>query len=241
MDYLNVGIIYILEFFITLSFCNRVLDKKSNYSISLAGIIPLYIVGFVIFVAYQNVPVNACVSFLIYFFTMLLGYKDKIYRMIIYAIYLLIISHVSEFAFVSLFFSKYQVVISQNDLTSNQQLIISIAIKTVNFILVQLLAFLIKRNEFRENKKMLPLFLYPVISICFTVYFLYLSAKYDLLKFETNVYLIILLFDSIMCVVIFIYYGFLEEKDREIKQFEKEQQFVELNNSYMQVLEQHLA
>ena len=40
-----------------------------------------------------------------------------------------------------------------------------------------------------------------------------------------------------MCVVIFMYYGFLEEKDREIKELEKEQQFVELNNSYMQVLE----
>ena len=237
MDYLNVGIIYILEFFITLSFCNRVLDKKSNYSIALVGIIPLYIVGFAVFVIFQNVPVNACVSFLIYFFTMLLGYKDKLYRMIVYAIYLLIITYVSEFAFVFLFFSKYQVVISQNALTPNQQLIISIAIKIVNFVLVQLLALLIKRNELRANKKMLPLFLYPVISICFTLYFLYLSAKYDLSKFETNMYLIILLFDSIMCVVIFMYYGFLEEKDREIKQLEKEQQFVELNNSYMQVLE----
>ena len=230
MDYLNAGIIYILEFFITLSFCNRVLDKKSNYSIALAGIFTLYIIGFAVFVIFQNAPVNACVSFLIYFFTMLLGYKDKLYRMIVYSIYLLIVTYVSEFAFVFLFFSKHQVVISQNALTPNQQLIISIAIKIVNFVLVQLLALLIKRNELRANKKMLPLFLYPVISICFTLYFLYLSAKYDLSKFETNMYLIILLFDSIMCVVIFMYYGFLEEKDREIKQLEKEQQFVELNN-----------
>ena len=96
---------------------------------------------------------------------------------------------------------------------------------------------MIKRNELRANKKMLPLFLYPVISICFTIYFLYLSEKYDISKFETNMYLIILLFDAIMCVIIFMYYGFLEEKDREIKELEKEQQFVELNNSYMQVLE----
>lgn len=35
----------------------------------------------------------------------------------------------------------------------------------------------------------------------------------------------------------FLYYQQLEEKDREIKELEKEQQFVELNNSYMQVLE----
>lgn len=237
MDYLNVGIIYILEFFITLSFCNRVLDKKSKYSVALAGIIPLFIIGFVVFVAYRNIPVNACVSFLIYFCTMLIGYNDKLYKKVVYAIYLLIITYVSEFAFVFLFFTKYQVVISQNTLSPNQQLIISIAIKTVHFILVQLLALLIKRNELRANKKMLPLFLYPVISICFTIYFLYLSAKYDISKFETNMYLIILLFDAIMCVIIFMYYGFLEEKDREIKELEKEQQFVELNNSYMQVLE----
>lgn len=237
MDYLNVGIIYILEFFITLSFCNRVLDKKSKYSVALAGIIPLFIIGFVIFVAYRNIPVNACVSFLIYFCTMLIGYNDKLYKKVVYAIYLLIITYVSEFAFIFLFFTKYQVVISQNTLSPNQQLIISIAIKTVHFILVQLLALLIKRNELRANKKMLPLFLYPVISICFTIYFLYLSEKYDISKFETNMYLIILLFDAIMCVIIFMYYGFLEEKDREIKELEKEQQFVELNNSYMQVLE----
>lgn len=237
MDYLNIGTIYILEFFITLSFCNRVLDKKPNYSIALAGIFPLYIIGFAVFVAYRNTPVNACVSFLIYFCTMLIGYNDKLYKKVVYAIYLLIITYVSEFAFVFLFFTKYQVVISQNTLSPNQQLIISIAIKTVHFILVQLLALLIKRNELRANKKMLPLFLYPVISICFTIYFLYLSAKYDISKFETNMYLIILLFDAIMCIVLFMYYGFLEEKDREIKELEKEQQFVELNNSYMQVLE----
>ena len=237
MDYLNAGIIYILEFFITLSFCNRVLDKKSNYSIALAGIFTLYIIGFAVFVIFRNVLVNACVSFLIYFCTMLIGYNDKLYKKVVYAIYLLIITYVSEFAFIFLFFTKYQVVISQNTLSPNQQLIISIAIKTVHFILVQLLALLIKRNELRANKKMLPLFLYPVISICFTIYFLYLSEKYDISKFETNMYLIILLFDAIMCVIIFMYYGFLEEKDREIKELEKEQQFVELNNSYMQVLE----
>ena len=237
MDYLNAGIIYILELFITISFCNRVLDKKPSYSVALAGIIPLFIIGFVVFVAYRNIPVNACVSFLIYFCTMLIGYNDKLYKKVVYAAYLLIISYVSEFAFIFLFFTKYQVVISQNTLSPNQQLIISIAIKTVHFILVQLLALLIKRNELRANKKMLPLFLYPVISICFTIYFLYLSAKYDISKFETNMYLIILLFDAIMCVIIFMYYGFLEEKDREIKELEKEQQFVELNNSYMQVLE----
>lgn len=237
MDYLNIGTIYILEFFITLSFCNRVLDKKPSYSIALAGIFPLYIIGFAVFVIFRNVLVNACVSFLIYFCTMLIGYNDKLYKKVVYAIYLLIITYVSEFAFVFLFFTKYQVVISQNTLSPNQQLIISIAIKTVHFILVQLLALLIKRNELRANKKLLPLFLYPVISICFTIYFLYLSAKYDISKFETNMYLIILLFDAIMCVIIFMYYGFLEEKDREIKELEKEQQFVELNNSYMQVLE----
>ena len=237
MDYLNIGTIYILEFFITLSFCNRVLDKKPSYSIALAGIFPLYIIGFAVFVIFRNAPVNACVAFLIYFFTMFIGYNDKLFKKVVYAAYLLIISYVSEFAFIFLFFSKYQVVISQNTLTPNQQLIISIAIKTVNFILVQLLALLIKRNELRTNKKLLPLFLYPIISICFTLYFVYLSAKYDLTKFETNMYLIILLFDAIMCVVIFMYYGFLEEKDREIKELEKEQQFVELNNSYMQVLE----
>ena len=237
MDYLNIGTIYILEFFITLSFCNRVLDKKPSYSIALAGIFPLYIIGFAVFVIFRNVLVNACVAFLIYFFTMFIGYNDKLYKKVVYAIYLLIITYVSEFAFVFLFFTKYQVVISQNTLSPNQQLIISIAIKTVHFILVQLLALLIKRNELRANKKMLPLFLYPVISICFTIYFLYLSTKYDISKFETNMYLIILLFDAIMCVIIFMYYGFLEEKDREIKELEKEQQFVELNNSYMQVLE----
>lgn len=237
MDYLNIGTIYILEFFITLSFCNRVLDKKPSYSIALAGIFPLYIIGFAVFVIFRNVLVNACVSFLIYFCTMLIGYNDKLYKKVVYAIYLLIITYVSEFAFIFLFFTKYQVVISQNTLSPNQQLIISIAIKTVHFILVQLLALLIKRNELRANKKMLPLFLYPVISICFTIYFLYLSEKYDISKFETNMYLIILLFDAIMCVIIFMYYGFLEEKDREIKELEKEQQFVELNNSYMQVLE----
>lgn len=237
MEYLNIGLVYVFEYLITLSFCNRVMDKKIKYSSILVSTFPLYVVGCAVYFVFENLMINIIFSVFMYFFTILIGYKEKLYRQIIYTIYLSIIMYVSEAVFIFFVYSKYQPATKEVELTATQQMLVSIAVKIVNFILVQFLALIIQRKSFNDNKKLLPLFIYPLISLAFTIQFYGLAFKYGYTKSETNLYIVISCIDAIMCIAIFMYYGLLDDKDKKLKELEKEQQFVELNNSYMQVLE----
>lgn len=237
MVYLNIGLIYFFEFLITISFCNRVMDKRLKTSKILIFTFPLYVIGFALYFIFGNIFVNVCVSMIMYLCTMLVGYKETIIKKVVYTAYLIICMYLSEIIFFVTLYDRYQVIMANETLSSITQVFISITSKLINFILVQLLALLISHKEFKQNKKFLPLFIYPMTSMAYVIVISWLSEKYAFTKSELFVIVIISLIDAIMCVVIFMYYGFLEEKDREIKQLEKEQQFVELNNSYMQVLE----
>lgn len=237
MQYLSVGIIYVFEFLITVSFCNRVMDKKMKYSKILVCTFPLYIAAMVLYLAFENLAINSIVSFLIFFLTIFIGYKEKIYKQIIYTIYLTMINYISEAVFYLFVFSRYTAITQEKTLSDSQSVLLSISSKIFNFILVQLLVLLIKHKEFNGNKKFLPLFIYPFISLCFSAQFVSLEDKYQFTKAEFNTYIIISIINTIMCIGIFIYYGLLDEQDRKLKEYEKEQQFVELNDSYMQVLE----
>lgn len=237
MQYLSVGIIYVFEFLITVSFCNRVMDKKMKYSKILVCTFPLYIVAMALYLAFENLAINSIVSFLIFFLTIFIGYKEKIYKQIIYTIYLTMINYISEAVFYLFVFSRYTAITQEKTFSDPQSLLLSISSKILNFILVQLLVLLIKHKELNGNKKFLPLFIYPFISLCFSAQFVSLEDKYQFTKAEFNTYIIISVINAIMCIGIFIYYGLLDEQDKKLKEFEKEQQFVELNESYMQVLE----
>ncbi len=237
MQYLSVGIIYVFEFLITVSFCNRVMDKKMKYSKILVCTFPFYIATLVLYLVFKNLALNGIMSFLVYFLTMLTGYKEKIYKQIIYTVYLTLINYISEAVFYLFIFSRYIVFTQEKVLSDSQSVLLSTSAKILNFILVQLLVLLIKHKEFKGNRKFLPLFIYPCISLCFGTHFCSLAGKYNFTKSEFNIYIIILVVNAVMCIGIFIYYELLDEQDRRLKELEREKQFVELNNSYMQVLE----
>lgn len=237
MGYFSIGLVYFFEYLITISFCNRVMEKKNGYVRNQIIIFSLYVLAFAIYNIFQNVVLNLSVSLLIYLLTMLIGYKEKFYKEIVYTIYLTIMMYASEAIVIYFLNPKYQAITENNSMSEIQGLLASIATKIINFILIQLLALIIRRRDFKNNKKFFPLFIYPVISFAFTLQYYSLASKYDYTKSETNTFIVISVIDVIMCIAIFMYYGMLDEQNRKLKELEKEQQFVELNNSYMQVLE----
>ena len=54
MNYLSIGLIYFFEFLITISFCNRVMDKRLKTSKILIFTFPLYIIGFALYFIFEN-------------------------------------------------------------------------------------------------------------------------------------------------------------------------------------------
>lgn len=237
MEYASIAVTYFFEFLITISFCNRVMDKRYKTSQILLYTFPLFVLGFVIYFIFCNLFINACFSIVMYLCTMVIGYKENIVKKIVYTAYLTIIMILSESVFVSPLYTKYQVIINDENMSDIERLLICIATQIINFILVQLLVLVIKRKNFKQNNKYLLLFVYPIISMAFLMIFSWLAGKHNFTQKELIAVFTVSIIDAIMCIVLFMYYGFLEEKDREIKELEKEQQFVELNNSYMQVLE----
>lgn len=237
MEYLNIGLVYLFEYLITISFCNRVMEKKHKYSHILVSTLPLYVIGLAIYFIFENTLLNTVISFFMYLFTMLLGFNEKLFKKTIYTIYLTIIANASETLFFVFVYKNYQPITKNDEIIGIQQLLIAMAVKIIHFIFAQLLALIINRKDFSGNKKLLPLFIYPSISLILTIQFMILATKYNYTRGESNVYLIVTFVDAIMCIAIFMYYGLLDDKDRKLKELEKEQQFVELNNSYMQVLE----
>lgn len=237
MNYLSIGLNYIFEFLIVISFCNRMMEKKFKYTNILLFTFPLYVLAFALYFVFESILLNNIITFLIYFFTMFIGYKEKVLKQIIYTVYLSIINYVSEAVFVPFMFPKYTTITQFDTLSDTQILLISLGSKMLNFILVQLFTLLLKHREFNENKKLLPLFIYPIISLYYNSEICVLTAKYDFAKSDLNKYIFVSVMITVMCIVIFIYYDLLNEQDKKLKEFEKEQQFVELNESYMQVLE----
>lgn len=237
MNYISIGLIYFFEFLITISFCNRVMDKRLKTSKILVFTFPLYVLGFSIYFIFENLFVNICVSIIMYFCTMLIGYKETIIKKVVYTAYLMICMYLSEIILVIILYDRYRVIMANETSSSITHIFAGITSKLINFILVQLLVLLIRHKDFKQNAKFLPLFIYPMTSTAFVVAICWLSEKYAFAKSELIIIVIIFLIDAVMCVVIFMYYGLLDEKDRKLKELEKEQQFVELNNSYMQVLE----
>lgn len=236
MNYLNVGIGYLFEYLIIVSFCNSIMKKKMKYSKILLCTFPLYAAEFAVYFIFQNAWLNAVLSFLVFFLTMVIGYKEKTGKQIIYTFYLTIIMWLSETVF-SLNRTIGSFLVAGDKNPKNSSIIIVLGIKMLNLILVQLFVLVVKHRDFQQNKKIVPLFIYPVITMCLIMYFYYLATEYNFDAKEIDIFLVIIVVSSLMSVVIFIYYSLLNEQDKKLKELEKEQQFVELNDSYMQVLE----
>lgn len=237
MKYLSIGLSYIFEFLIIISFCNRMMEKKFKYTNILLFTFPLYVLAFALYFIFESVLLNNIITFLIYFFTMFIGYREKTMKQIIYTAYLSIINYVSEAVLAFFMFSKYTTITQFDTSYDTRILLISLGAKMLNFILVQLFILLLKHREFNENKKLLPLFIYPIISLYYNSEICVLTGKYNFAKSDLKKYIFVSVMIAVMCIVIFIYYELLNEQDKKLKEIEKEQQFVELNDSYMQVLE----
>lgn len=236
MNYLNVGISYLFEYLITISFCNSIMKKKMKYLKILLCTFPLYVAEFAMHFVFKSAWLNVVLSFLMFFLTMVIGYKEKTGKQIIYTFYLTIIMWLSETVF-SLNRTIGSFLVAGDTNPENSSIIIVLGIRMLNLILVQLFVLIVKHRDFQQNKKIVPLFIYPVITMCLIMYFYYLATEYNFDAKEIDVFLVIIVVSSLMSVVIFIYYSMLNEQDKKLKELEKEQQFVELNNSYMQVLE----
>ena len=236
MGYIQLAIIYVLELLIEFSFANRVFQRKFKTGMVLTISFCLYLILYVVYYAYLNSVINFILSAIIYYLMLLICYEGKQFTKILCSIVLSLLMTVSENCTIFLFLGSMNIEQLMNN-NQTQLFVFALCSKILYFIFTMIFVLVINRNDRYSSKKYLPLFIIPATTVALEILFYKITAAYEISKGYINAIVVISVLFSILSLIVFLYYQQLEEKDREIKELEKEQQFVELNNSYMQVLE----
>lgn len=236
MEYLSLGIAYLLELIITVTFANRLMETKIKKPLIYLYSLPVYVASYGLFFVAKSVILNILASIVMFLFTMVVGYSDKIIKKIVYTIYLFIFMYCSELVLTVPAFKQFTLVTNETN-SDMAMLLMSITTKILFFVFAQLFVIIIKPKEINNNKKYLVLFLYPISSYALIVFVFNVFDKFSVALNNYWILYTLAIVITIASVMVFSYYQYIDRKDKQIKVLEKEQQLAELNNAYMQVLE----
>lgn len=236
MKYLSLGIAYLLELIITVTFANRLMETKIKKPLIYLYSLPVYVASYGLFFVAKSVILNILASIVMFLFTMVIGYSDKFIKKIVYTIYLFIFMYCSELVLTVPAFKQFTLVTNETN-SDMAMMLISVTTKILFFVFAQLFVIIIKPKEFNNNKKYLVLFLYPISSYALIVFVFNVFDKFSVALNNYWILYTLAIVITIASVMVFSYYQYIDRKDKQIKELEKERQFAELNNSYMQVLE----
>lgn len=233
-----VVICYYLELLVLFVFCNKLMEKKYSSIKTLAIGAVLFLVNVINYFLFKSIVLNLILTIITYFLFQVICYKDKLVKKIINSILLLVLSDVSEQLTINIHLFDYnpESVLARGD--EPLTILYSISSKLLFFILAFLFSFVVGRKNTYDNKKYLLLFTVPMFSLANQFYDYYIFAKYP--NIDTTVKMVLIFIGTglvIISLVIFVCYQAFDDNDIKLRELEKEQQFVRLNDSYMKVLE----
>lgn len=234
--------IYIFEMLIAFTFFSKNYSKRfeSNIKIFAVGFL-LFMSGAALFVLFNNEIINLTVFFIINLLFAIICFEISIKSAIIQSVLLDAIMYCSELLVI--FFCSSIIKIPTN--TYKNDLVVYIILASICKILYlfisQITSFLIKKDSFEnfKNKYFIPVFAFPILTIATCSVFLFIALKVDLSSaYQVAIFVISVLF-IFTCVLIFIYYQVLIEKETRIKEMEIEWQKKETDSKYLQIIEQN--
>lgn len=233
-------VLYTFSMLISFAFFSRGFGKrlKSNILIMLIGI-ALYIPSSFVFSFLNNEIINLSLFFIINFIFAISCFQISVKDSIIFSILLDTIMFSTElltiFAYSSIF--KAPTGLYKENLT---MFIIMASISKILYLAVsQLLLLIIKRNNYGKSnsKQFLPLFIFPVLTIASSFIFIMIAIKTEMsIQYQIAISIISVL-SIFACIFIFIYYQLLSDNEVKVNELEREKQFYNLNNTYLDVLQ----
>lgn len=232
-------VVYLSELLLAYSFISHNYERKTKTvnTFLIGGL--LFFIGAIIFKYVGNEYINVIVNFLIVLFFFEICFRIKWIEAIIYSIMLDVIMTVCEMIVIYSISTIFHTEINLHKENLAYFTILAIISKILNLIVIQLFAIFIghitKTNTY--SIRYTPLFIFPIISIVICALFLEMTSNYE----NSNRYSISILVVSIVMLItsigIFIYYQNLAENEAKVKELENEQQFYNLNNAYLEVLQ----
>lgn len=233
-------IIYVFELLISFTFFSRAYDKKlkSNLITIIAGL-PLFIGFSIIFSIFYNIITNLILFFILNFIYAKLFFKIPLKYAVINSILLDTIMFATEM--MTIFMSSYLFKIPVDSFRNNLPIYIVLSSISKLFYLIfsQLLLIFIKKSKYQQTntKQFIPLFLFPILTIATSAVFLLMAFNYEIKRNYQIAISIISTLYIFSCIFIFIYYQTLAANEAKINELESEQKLYNLNNTYMNILE----
>lgn len=233
-------IVYIFEMLTSYCFFLSVFDKKikSNYLIMGIGLL-LFLPSAVVFSLFENEFINLSVFFIINLSFALICFKCSLKLSVIYSILLDATMCLTEF--ITIYCLSYFLKIPMNLYKSDTHMLIIVVLicKSLYFICSQLFCIIIKKtnNKSTDSKHYLPLFIFPIITIVTSVVFLLISLETEIRSIFKITIAVICNVYFLACVFIFIYYQKLLENEAKVNELVSERRYFELNNTYMDLLQ----
>lgn len=233
-------VLYIFSMLISFAFFNRGYPKrvKSSILIVLIGC-ALFIPSSFIFTLFDNEIINLSLTFLINFIFAISCFQISVKDSIIFSILLDAIIFSTELLTIFVYTSIFK---APTDLYKNN-LTIFIILSSISKILYlavsQLLLFAIKKGRYRDSnsKQFLLLFIFPILIMASSFIILLLALKTEIsVKYQIAISVISVL-SIFACIFIFIYYQLLSDNEAKVNELEREKQFYNLNNTYLDVLQ----
>lgn len=230
---------YVIEMMIALSYLNRIFKRKHKIGYILLISSVVYFCGLLQFI-FVNIEILNLITFcIINLIVMLLCYKCSLKSAVVQMILMSAFMAASEMIVIYLISAIMDVPLTfyRNDINTSVQLVL--ISKIIYFAALQLTAFIIKRGKKNiDSKRYIALFIFPAITLVTTVVFLIISIRYEISNSFKIVISAVLASYIFACVLILIYFQYLEENEAKVKELESERSFYELNNTYLDILQQ---
>ena len=233
-------LIYFFEMLIAFAYFSRAYEKKlkNNFIVMLVGSL-IFVPAAYVFELFNSEVINLSLFFLINLAFALICFNISVKDAIIFSVLLDAIMFASELLVIYFVSSVFKLPTEQYRKDMVTYVILSSTSKLLYLAISQLLAVIVKKNNKTQlkTKRFLPLFVFPIIIITFSAVVLYLSLKIELQpNYQLTIALLCVL-SIFACVFIFIYYQWLSENEAKVVELEKENQFYEINKSYLDVLQ----
>ena len=233
-------LIYFFEMLIAFAYFSRAYEKKlkNNFIVMLVGSL-MFVPAAYVFELFNSEVINLSLFFLINLAFALICFNISVKDAIIFSVLLDAIMFASELLVIYFVSSVFKLPTEQYRKDMVTYVILSSTSKLLYLAISQLLAVIVKKNNKSQvkTKRFLPLFVFPIIIITFSAVVLYLSLKIDLQPNYQFTIALLCILSIFACVFIFIYYQWLSENEAKVVELEKENQFYEINKTYLDVLQ----
>lgn len=244
MDYISIAVSVLIEMIIVYLFCNKIQERKVSNGLIALIVVLCSAFNFAIYFVVLNIKNAVLFNLLASLFTFsllpIICYKGKPFKDFIYGILLSLILIASEYFCMIPFTLRMVPMILNEDMNTLTANLFSFLSKIAFLLISQITAMVISKRSKITNtndKRYSALLVIPVFTFIITFCNMLICENVNVdksIEFTLRISIAVLVAAS---VLIFVYYQMFDENESKLRELEKEQQFVELNNSYMQVLE----